>query len=294
MKNLVILLSLILTFASPSFAELTNVGYTTFSEGNHFGLQDENGTTTIKAKYNKLIRLGKSSWIFQKGNKYGIIDSCGNVIIEPKFRRADRLLGRFVKLGNDMKYGVFDERGEVLIPVEYSSIEMMFGGMFLTCKDYKYGIIDKDGHVVLENKFENIYMPKPHIMRIQYNGKWYEIENKRGEEFTLPQNIKDLQNDNDFIISSFISEPIVTSGYSAVTLTDYLLKVFSSISPAHEATIDELVLSQGADTISILKKLTWISMYPYTFVKKYYYDFRTPNNGPLNDYKDNLKAKMSE
>ncbi|MBR1523541.1 MAG: hypothetical protein IJ641_03690, partial [Lachnospiraceae bacterium] len=149
-------------------------------------------------------------------------------------------------------------------------------------------------NIILENKFDNIFMPKPYLMRIQYNGKWYEIQNKRGEEFALPQNIKDLENDNNFTIVDFVTEPLAASGYSAVTLSDYILKIISTISPAHEATIDELILSKGADTVSIIKRLTWIPKYPFTFAKKYYYDFRTPNNGPLNNYKDSLKVKITE
>lgn len=294
MKKIFILLYLFLFFINPSFAELSNVDYTVFEDNKHFGLKDIDDNITVKAQYTKLIRLGTSSWIIQKKGKYGIIDSCGNVLVEPKYRRADRLFGKYLKLGNDLKYGIFDEKGEVLIPMEYSSIDMLFGGMFLTCKDFKYGIIDNKGNVILENKFDNIYMPKPYIMRIQYNGKWYEIQHKRGEEFTLPKDITSLQDDNNFTITDFVSEPIAASGYSAVTLTDYILKIFSSISPAHEATIDEILFSQGADTVSILKRMSWIPRYPFTFAKKYYYDFRTPNNGPLNDYKDTLKVKIKE
>lgn len=294
MKKIFILLSLFCIFINPCQAKLSNVDYTVFENNKYFGLKNSEGTETVKAKYSKLIRLGDSSWIAQRHGKYGIIDSFGNVLVPIKYKHADRLLGKYLKLGGDSKYGIFNEKGEVIIPMEYYSIDLLFGGMFLTNKNYKYGISDMKGNVILENKFDNIYMPKPYIMRIQYNGKWYQIENKRGEEFCLPENIKDLEDDTNFTISDFVNEPIAASGYSAVTFTDYILKIISSISPAHEATIDEMILSQGADTVSILKKMTWIPMYPVIFAKKYYYDFRTPNNGPLNEYKDSLKVKMKE
>ena len=81
------------------------------------------------------------------------------------------------------------------------------------------------------------------------------------------------------------------SGYSVLTFSDYLIKIFSSISPAHEDTIDELMLSQGADTVNILVKLTWIPKYPVVYVKKYYENVRNPNNGPLSGVRKELKQK---
>lgn len=36
-------------------------------------------------------------------------------------------------------------------------------------------------------------MPKPNIMRIQYNGQWYEIEQIAGSEFTLPEDIRSIK-----------------------------------------------------------------------------------------------------
>ena len=295
MKKLFILLCLFFIFDNPCLTQdLSNIGYTTFENNKHFGLKNSDEQVTVKAKYSKLIRLGNSTWIIQKNGKYGIMDSCGNILVKPKYRHADRIMGKYVKLGQDLNYGIYDEKGEVLIPMEYTSIDPLFGEMFLTCKNFKYGIIDKTGKVVLENKFDDIYMPKPNIMRIQYNGKWYEIEQIRGEEFTLPENIKDLETDKDFSITSFVNEPIAVSGYSAITFTDYVLKILSSISPAHEAAIDELVLSQGADTISVLSRFSWLPRYPITFARKYYYNFRTPNNGPLSDLKDTLREKIAD
>ena len=52
------------------------------------------------------------------------------------------------------------------------------------------------------------------------------------------------------------------------------------------------MLSQGAETVNIFIKFTWLPMYPVTFAKKYYHNLRTPNNGPLNDVRNELKQKM--
>lgn len=291
MKKLFLIL--IILGILPAFANISNENMTVISnEDGLFGLSDSCGNIIVQPEYKKLIRLGKSSWIIQKRNKYGIIDNFGNILIEPRYRHVDRILGKYVKLGNDYNFGIYDEYGDAVLAPEYSSINLLFGGMFLTCKDYKYGISDFTGKVLLENKFEDIYMPKPNIMRLKYNGTWYEIERVGKESFTFPDDIKNIENNSDFKVSSFINSPVAASGYSAITFTDYLLKLFASISPAHEETIDELMFSQGADTISIFMRFAWLPKYPVTYAKKYYYYVRIPNNGPLSNVKDNLKKKI--
>ena len=295
MKRTLILLGLSLILSTcvyaqeavnePIKASISMSDLTVFSnEKNLFGLQDKQGNIIVEPQYKKLIRLGDSSWIVLKKNKYGLIDNNGNYLVEPKYRHVDRILGKYLKIGNDNNFAIYNEKGEVIIPPEYSSIDILFGGMFLTKKNYKYGVCDKNGNVILENK--------PNIMRIQYNGQWYEVEQIAGGELHLPDNVKNIKGDDNFKVTEFITNPVTASGYSAVTFTDYFLKVFSSISPAHEATIDDLMLSQGAETVNIFIKFTWLPKYPFTFAKNYYHNIRTPNNGPLSDIKNELKQKM--
>ena len=291
MKRVLLLLALLIM--NPANAELSNIGMEVYSDNNLFGLKDASGSITVEADYKKLIRLGTSSWIAQKGNKYGVMDSYGNWLIRPEYRHVDRVLGKYVKLGNELNFGLYDEKGNIIIPPEYSSINLLFGGMYLTCKNYKYGISDMNGNIILENKFEDIYMPKPNIIRLQYNGQWYEIEQIKGEKFVPPENIKNIEENDNFNVSSLISSPAAVSGYSAITFTDYILKLVASISPAHEETIDELMFSQGADTMSIFMRFAWIPKYPFTYAKKYYHNVRTPNNGPLSNIKDRLKRKIN-
>lgn len=257
-----------------------------------FGLKDKSGNIIVDAQYKKLIRVGNSAWIINKKNKYGMIDCSGNILVEPKFRHVDRMLGKYVKLGNENNYGVYNEFGEAIIPNEYMSVDLLFGGMFLVKKNYKYGVADRNGKLILRTIFDDIYMPKPNIMRIQYNGQWYEIEQIVSGEFQLPDDVKNIKENSDFRVTKFVTDPITASGYSAVTFTDYILKIFSSISPSHEETIDELMFSQGADTVNIFIKCSWLPKYPFTFAKKYYHNIRTPNNGPLNNVKNELKQKM--
>lgn len=264
---------------------------TVYSENNKFWLKDNDGNLITEAGYNKIIRLGNTSWIVQKRNKFGLIDSDGNYLIKPKYRNSERILGKYVRFGNDNDYGLYDEFGNIILSPEYSRIDLLFGGMFLTYKEYKYGVVDSHGNELLPNKFDDIYMPKPNIMHIQYNGKWYEIEQVNSETLTLPAGID--KNTEGFRITELITNPIPATGYSVVTTADYFIKIFSSISPAYEDTIDELMLSKGADTVSIFMQALWLPKFPYTYVKNYYKNVRTPNNGPFSGVKDNLKQKMN-
>ena len=303
MKKLFLTLFLVLLFSSqntfaqtqePLKAQLTMQDVVVFSNNKNtlFGLKDKSGNIVVDAQYKKLIRLGTSSWIINKKNKYGIMDSSGNILVEPKFRHVDRMMLKYVKLGNENDYGVYDEKGEIILPNEYMTINMLFGGMFLIKKNYKYGVADRNGNIILKPIFDEIYMPKPNIMRIEYNGQWYEIEQIAGGEIELPEDVKNIKENKNFKVTEFVKDPLTASGYSAVTFTDYFLKIFSSISPSHEETIDELMLSQGADTVNIFIKCTWLPKYPFTFAKKYYHNIRTPNNGPLSNVKSDLKKKL--
>ena len=266
--------------------------YSTGDKKNLFGLKDKTGNIIVEAQYKKLIRLGNTSWIINKKNKYGIIDCSGNYLVEPKYRHVDRMLGKYAKLGNENDYGIYNENGEAIIPNEYMAINLLFGEMFLIKKNYKYGVADKNGKIILNTIFDEIYMPQPNIMRIEYNGQWYEIEQIAGGEIKLPEDVKNIKTNSNFKVTEFVKDPLTASGYSAVTFTDYFLKIFSSISPSHEETIDELMLSQGADTVNIFIKCTWLPKYPFTFAKKYYHNIRTPNNGPLSNVKSDLKKKL--
>lgn len=265
-----------------------------FSEDNKFGIQDKQGNIIVEPDYNKIIRLGSSSWLVLKRNKFGIMDCDGNFLIKPKYRHAERVLGKYAKLGNDNDYGIYDEHGQIVVPPEYSRIDLLFGNMFLTYKDFKYGVVDFEGNTLIENKCDDIYMPKPNLMRIQYNGQWYEIEQVAAETLTLPEDITNIKENENFKITEIITNPIPATGYSVVTATDYFIKLFSSISPAYEDTIDELMLSKGADTVNIFMRASWIPKFPITYIKKYYINVRTPNNGPLADVKQNLKNQMNE
>lgn len=230
----------------------------------------------------------------QKKGKFGLIDKNNNVLVPIKYSHTSRILGKYLRIGNGSRYALYNEKGEELLPMEYSTIDILFGGMFLTCKDYKYGLIDNNGKVILNNLFDDIYMPKPNIMRLKYLGQWYEIEQVRAETFKLPEDMKNIKENKNYIVTRLAEHPTVAVGYSAVTFTDYLLKLFSSISPAHEQTIDNLMLLQGADAVSIYLKLSWLPKYPFVFAKNYFNTLKNPNNGPLSEVKANLMNKAEE
>ena len=75
--------------------------------------------------------------------------------------------------------------------------------------------------------------------------------------------------DRDFTITRLVTQTGKRSSYYAVSATDYTIKLLSSISPAYEETIDDLMLSHGADTVSIITKPFWIVQFPYVYMKKY-------------------------
>lgn len=286
MKKFLIILSLIILSYNAAFAAVYS------DDRGLFGIKDSEGNITVTPQYNKLIVLGDSSYIVSKRNKFGLIDKNGNILIAIKYPTAERLLGKYLKIGKGSKFGLYNENGQELLPVEYSTIDILFGGMFLVSKNYKYGVVDSKGETLLEPKFDDIYMPKSNIMRIKYNGQWYEIENVTSESLELPKDVKEIKGNKDFAITEIIEHPAVTTGYSAVTLTDYFIKIFSSISPAHEETVDELMFSKGADAVGVVMKFSWIPKYPVFFAKNYYNNLRNPHNGPLSGIKSELRKKI--
>lgn len=299
MKRIFVLIGLFLFFQNCAFSIETNTtmhkmpDIEVYSKDGKFGLKAKNGEEITNAEYKKLIRVGETSWITQKKNRYGLMDCDGKFIIEPRFRHVERVFGKYVKLGNDNDYGLYDESGKVIIPPQYSSIEPLFGKMFLTCQNYKYGIVDETGEVLLKNEFDDIYMPNPKVMRIQYDGKWYELEKITDKDAVLPAGSRKVRiNDTDIKVTDLVVNTGLMSGYSVVTTADYALKILSSISPAYEDTIDELMFSQGAEGVSIFVKLGWIPRFPFTYAKKYYQNFRAPNNGPLAGIKNDLKRQI--
>ncbi len=300
MKRFVVILGCLLLTNNMNLAQeieqtkISGRDLTTFSQNERWGFKDKSGNIIVEPIYKKLIRLGDSSWIVQnKRNKFGLIDNCGNVIVPIKYNHADRLVTKFAKFGNTYDYGVYDEYGNTIVEPKFSKIDILYGKMFLTYKNYKYGIVGFDGKTILENEFEDIYMPKPNVMRIKYQGRWIELEQVNADTLTLPADAKhNLATKEDLDLRNIVVNTGVVSGYSVLTFSDYVIKLFSSISPAHEDTVDELMLSQGADTMNIFMKLTWLPKYPFVYVRKYYENVRNPNNGPLTDIRDELKQQI--
>lgn len=300
MKKIFVFIGLLLLLQNAAFAAepQTATNYkvsdmVVYSDEGNFGLKDKSGNIVVDAQYKKLIRLGENAWIIQKGSRFGLMDSNGKILVKPKYRHVDRVLGKYAKLGNDKDYGLYDDKGNAVIPAEYSMIEPMFGEMFLTCKKYKYGIMNKNGEVLLKNDFDDIYMPDMHTLRLKYEGEWYQIERITADDIELPEGVKKVTiNNKEFKVTHLVSNTGVFSGYYTLTAADYVLKILSSISPAYEQTIDELMFSQGADGISIFVKLGWLPRFPFTYAKKYYDNFMSPTTGPLSDLRYDLKRQI--
>lgn len=300
MKKLFVLLGLFLILQNISVAaeEKTPVAHkmsdvVVYSDEGNFGLKDKAGNIVVDADYKKLIRLGNTSWIIQKKNRFGIMDCDGNYLVKPKYRHVERVFGKYAKLGNENDYGLYDETGKTIIPPEFSSIEPLFGQMFVTCKNYKYGIVNEKGEQLLENEFDDLYMPNPHSLRVRYQGEWYQIEQATSQDIELPEGVQKVTiNNKEFKVTHLVANTGYFSGYYTLTAADYILKILSSISPAYEQTIDELMFSQGADGVSAFVKFGWIPKFPVTYIRKYYNNFRDPNSGPLSDLRYDLKRQI--
>lgn len=286
MKKLALLILWLFLIQNSVFAEVS-----VYSHNGEFGLRDGKNVI-VEAKYKKLVRLGETAWIMQDGNKFGIIRDDGTIIIKPKYNQAERVLGKYVKFNKGEKYGIFDEMGFAILPVEYSSIDLLYGGMFVTCKNYKFGISDFNGMVVVDNIFDDIYMPDFNTLIMVYQGQTYEVKRADGALLEVPFDIQSLHDNSAIKITEIASNPIASTGYYSVTATNYALKLFSSISPAYEETIDELMFSKGADTVSILMKMSWLPKFPIVYAKKYYKNITAPNNGPLSSLKSKLKSNI--
>jgi len=274
-------------------AVLTTVPIEVFGENNKFGLKSETGDILVKPTYRKLIKIGSKAWICQKGSRFGLIDASGSYLVQPKYSHADRFFGKYAKLGNDNDYGLYDETGKAVIAGEYSSIDPLWGGMYLVSKNYKYGIMDAEGKELLPTGFDNIYMPERDKIRVKLDGQWYELSKAPSGDIALPDNVTKIQYEGrEFLITKLVANPVAVSGYSVVSATNYALKIFSALSPAYEQTIDELMFSQGADAANVLMNFSWLPKFPLTYAKKYYNNLKAPNNGPLNDFRNELRNQI--
>ena len=290
MKKLISVFLLAFLLITPAFAE----NYDVFSEDGYFGLKDEQGNILLDAEYKKMINVENNSWIVLKRGRYGLIDKDGNFLVPLKYRHAERILGKFVKLGNDTDYGLYTSKGDIILPPMYSSIELLYGNMFLTCQKYKYGVVDFNGEILLANDFDDIYMPTKTSMRVLYNGEWYEFQEITKDTLGIPEDkAKITVDDKNFTFTKLVTNTGVKSSYYAVTATDYVLKLVSSISPAYEQTIDDLMLSHGAETVTIFLNPVWVVKFPFVYAKKYVNNFRAPNNGPLSPIKQNIQRKLA-
>ena len=294
MKRTVALILSLLLFQQIIFADVVF-----YAEKNKFGLKDSSGNIITKPKYKKLVRLGESSWIMQERMKFGIIDNDGNVVVKPVYNQAERILGKYVKFRKGSVYCLLNEKGENVLGkfdennMYYSTIDLLHGGLIVTSRNHKYGLTSFNGNTQLNNIFDDIYMPNKDSIVVVYGGKQMEFKRTDSGDTPFDFVFTNLES-QDLTPLDIANSPLATTGYYSITFTDYILKIVSSISPAYEETIDELMFSQGADTVSVLMKCSWLPKFPFVYAKNYYYYMTDPTTGPLNKAKKSLRKQIKE
>lgn len=295
MKKLAFVILLLIFFQQTTIADVS-----VYSSDKKFGLQDSNGNIITEAKYKKLVRLGTTSWIVQNGTRFGILDDSGKIIVKPIYNQAERLLGKYVKFRKGNKYCLLDERGNDIIGKNlndnikyYSSIDLLYGGLIITSINHKYGLHSFNGKTHLDNIFDDIFMHDKDTLVVVYGGQQFDFKRSENLDYPYCFEFKDLSG-ADIKLSDLANSPFATTGYYSVTFTDYVLKVISSISPAYEQTIDELMFSQGADTVSVLMKCSWLPKFPFVYARNYFNNVTDPTNGPLNKTKKSLRQQIKE
>ena len=269
-----------------------------YSDNSRFGLKNNTDVIT-KAKYKKLVRLGNTAWIFQERTKFGIIDDNGNIIIKAKYDQAERVLGKYAKFRKGSKYCLLNEKGEDVLenspnekPEMFSSIDLLPGGLIVSSKHHKYGLHSFNGNTNLEHLFDDIYMPDRDTLVVVYGGKPLEFKRQNSNDSPFNFVFVDGLKEQDIKLGDLASSPLATTGYYSITFTDYVLKIISSISPAYEETIDDLMFSHGADTVSVLMRFSWLPKFPFVYARNYYYNVTDPTKGPLNKAKKNLRQQI--
>lgn len=295
MKKFAFILILLFFAAQTVFAD-TSV----YSENGKFGLKNNTDTIT-QAKYKKLVRLGEYSWIYQERTKFGIIDNNGNILIKPAYDQAERVLGKYVKFRKGAYYCLLNEEGKDILgksddkkPEMFSSIDLLYGGLIVTSKHHRYGLMSFNGNTNLENIFDDIYMPDKDTIVVVYGGKSLEFKRLDSKDSPFSFVFVDDLKEQDIKLGDLTSSPLATTGYYGITFTDYVLKIISSISPAYEETIDDLMFSQGADTVSVLMKFSWLPKFPFVYARNYYYNVTDPTKGPLNKAKKSLRNQIKD
>ncbi len=285
-KGLITLLALV-SLTSMAYADIVRPEVYCYNK--KFGLKLEN-TEITKPEYSKIIKLGDNAWIIQYKHKYGIMNHKGEYIIKPKYRWADRVAQNLVKLGNDNDYGVYDDKGNIIIPPEYSLIERISKDFFITCKNYKYGLIDLFGNIVLRNDFDTIFIPNEGTLVLQYQGEWYKLSIVKEDGINFE--VKPSEEEDGNSLGEIMVKTSAVSGYTVLTFTDYVLKLFSSLSPAYEATIDELMFAKGGDAVSVIMNFTWLPKLPFTYLKNYYKSIRRQDSDVLSQPRNYLRKKI--
>lgn len=125
---------------------------------------------------------------------------------------------------------------------------------------------------------------------MQYQGEWYKLSVVKEDGINFE--VKSSDDEDGNTIGEMVIKTTAASGYTVLTFTDYVLKLFSSLSPAYEATIDELMFAKGGDAVSVIMNFTWLPKLPFTYLKNYYKSIRRQDSDVLSQPRNYLRKKL--
>lgn len=143
-----------------------------------YGLQDDQGTTVLDAKYDFLAAQDNNAWIALSGGKYGVINSKGEWLIRPQFLSIRQYKnGRAVAakkvpvhtldeykesynfnayMGDSaVRYGIVDESSVWVVDAAFNSLEIGDDGTLLYRDNNTslYGYLNPDGSILVPAQF---------------------------------------------------------------------------------------------------------------------------------------------
>ncbi|MGL5639367.1 MAG: WG repeat-containing protein [Cetobacterium sp.] len=140
-------------------------------------------TNYIKKSNFKFIQSLDDVMIVSEGDKYGLLDENLNIIISPKYEELNGSKeSSLLRAKLRDKVGYITKRGEVVLPFVYENGFVERAGVIVLKKDGKIGAISKEGETILEFKYDAIFYNDNESFIVKEGAFYYSInisENKK-------------------------------------------------------------------------------------------------------------------